>query len=279
MRIKVALIQMSVTGVVTRNMDKAVMLLEESAKVGADIACLPELFICPYFPSELGAEVPFSDAVPGPLVARLAEYARRLGVAIVAGSIPEYSGGYLYNTSFVIDADGRYLGKYRKTHIPDDECFWEAHYFKPGDLGYQVFETRVCKLSTLICFDQWFPEPARIAALSGAEILFYPSAIGHVSGISEEEGDWEEAWEVVHRGHAVSSAIPVAAVNRVGREGRVEFWGRSLLIDAFGRVVVRADEDEGVFVGSIDLEHGPRIREGWGFFSRRRPETYGVLLS
>ncbi|MDW8072806.1 MAG: nitrilase-related carbon-nitrogen hydrolase [Nitrososphaerota archaeon] len=275
---RVALIQMKMADDVSRNIERSLSLLSEARALGADIACLPELFVSKYFPASLGVAVPYSGEVPGELVKRFCGLAERLGLVIVAGSIPEVSGSALYNTSFVVDSDGRYLGRYRKMHLPDDECFWEAHYFKPGDLGYQVFNTSKCRVGVLICFDQWFPEPARILALKGAEIIFYPSAIGYVSGISLDEGDWGEAWEAVHRGHAISNAVPVAVTNRIGREGRVEFWGRSLLIDAFGRVLVRAEQEEGVFLGEVDLGFGPRVREGWGFLSRRRPDTYGELL-
>ncbi|MEM0381788.1 MAG: nitrilase-related carbon-nitrogen hydrolase [Nitrososphaerota archaeon] len=278
MRVKVALIQMRMSETVSRNIEKAVTLLNEAARQGADVACLPELFVTRYFPVNIGGEVPHSEEVPGRLTWELSELARRGKLLVVAGSIPERSGGALYNTSFVIDSSGRYLGKYRKMHLPDDECFWEAHYFTAGDLGYNVFESSLCRVGVLICYDQWFPEPARILALKGAEIIFYPSAIGNVDRISQEEGDWADAWETVQRGHAIANALPVAVTNRVGREGRVEFWGRSLLIDAFGRVVVRADTEEGVFIGEIDMKQGPRIREGWGFLNRRRPDTYGAIL-
>ncbi|MEM0481654.1 MAG: nitrilase-related carbon-nitrogen hydrolase [Nitrososphaerota archaeon] len=277
MSVRVALIQMRMSDDVGRNIERAGSLLTEAAKAGADIACLPELFTTTYFPQSIAVRVAHSEEVPGRLSKRISELTRKHKLVVVAGSIPESSGGALYNTSFVIDSDGRYLGKYRKMHLPDDECFWEAHHFTAGDLGYNVFETSLCRVGVLICYDQWFPEPARILALKGAEIIFYPSAIGSVSGISQDEGDWAEAWETVQRGHAIANALPVAVTNRVGREGRIEFWGRSLLIDAFGKVVVRADSEEGVFTGEIDLEQGPAIRRGWGFLSRRRPETYGEI--
>jgi agmatine deiminase len=277
MHVRVALIQMRMSEDVGKNIERAMLFLEEAAKDGADIACLPELFTTTYFPQTLGVEAPHCEEVPGRLSETISELARKHDLVVVAGSVPESSGGALYNTSFVIDSAGRYVGKYRKMHLPDDECFWEAHYFTAGDLGYNVFETSLCRVGVLICYDQWFPEPARILALKGAEIIFYPSAIGSVSGISQEEGDWAEAWETVQRGHAIANALPVAVTNRVGVEGRIEFWGRSLLIDAFGKVVVRADREEGVFTGKIDLEQGPAIRRGWGFLSKRRPETYGDL--
>lgn len=278
LRLKVALIQMRMVEDVAKNIEKAISLLGDAAAQGADVACLPELFATQYFPERLGAEPPFTDSIPGAVSEKIADVARRCGMAVVAGSIPEASGSSLYNTSFVINSDGRLLGLYRKTHLPDDECFWEAHYFTPGDLGYNVFKTSRCRVGVLICYDQWFPEPARILALKGAEIIFYPSAIGYVSGISMDEGDWAEAWETVQRGHAIANGVPVAVTNRVGREGRVDFWGRSLLIDAFGGVLLRAEREEGVFLGCLDLSLGPRVREGWGFLSRRRPETYGAIL-
>ncbi|MEM1923318.1 MAG: nitrilase-related carbon-nitrogen hydrolase [Nitrososphaerota archaeon] len=277
MKVKVGLIQMRMSDDVWQNLEKALSMLDEAASRGARVACLPELFTTKYFPQTRGVATSGLEISPEIVLRRISELAGRLGMVVVAGSIIEREGEALYNTSFVINSDGAVLGRYRKTHLPDDECFWEEHYFAPGNLGYPVFNTSVGKIGVLICFDQWFPEPARILALRGAELILYPSAIGTVAGVSQEEGDWAEAWEAVQRGHAIANSVPVAVVNRVGVEGRIEFWGRSLLIDAFGRVLLRAKPVEGVFVGEVDLGLGKRIREGWGFMVRRRPGLYGDI--
>jgi predicted amidohydrolase len=276
-RVRVAAAQMAMSESPRANLKKALDMIGEAAASGADIACLPELFMTTYFPQSPSSTPPHADSVPGEVSEALAQAASRHGIVVVAGSLCEHEAGKLYNTSFVIGRGGQFLGKYRKSHVPDDEFFYEGHYFTPGDTGYRVFEASLCRLGVLICYDQWFPEPVRILALEGAEIIFYPSAIGSVEGVEQEEGDWAEAWETVQRGHAIANSVPVVVVNRVGREGRIRFWGRSLVIDAFGAVRLRAGEEEGVYVSEIDLDHGPMIRRGWRFFEKRRPETYGRL--
>jgi predicted amidohydrolase len=276
-RLRIAVAQMSMSESSRANLEKAVRLVREAAEAGADVVCLPELFMTRYFPQRPSYSPPHVDTVPGEVSAALSSEAARRGIVTVAGTVCESEGGRLYNTSFVIDRDGSFLGKYRKIHVPDDEFFREGRYFQPGDLGYRVFEASKARVGVLICYDQWFPEPARILALMGAEVIFYPSAIGYVEGVEQSEGDWAEAWETVQRGHAIANAVPVVAVNRVGREDRIVFWGRSLVIDAFGSVKLRAGGDEGIYLGEIDLDHGPLVREGWRFFEKRRPETYGTL--
>ncbi len=188
------------------------------------------------------------------------------------------ASGEHYNTAVVIDADGRLLPAYRKVHVPYDPLFYEKTYFLPGD-RYRVYDTQYGRIAVLICYDQWFPEAARAVALMGAEIIFYPTAIGRIAGGEEPpEGDWREAWETVQRGHAIANSVHVAAVNRVGKEGDIRFFGSSFVADAFGNVIARASEtDEEVLVVEVDLAENETVREGWGFFRNRRPETYGLL--
>jgi agmatine deiminase len=281
--LKVGLVQMSMSADVEANLGKALRMSEEAASAGADAVCLPELFTTPYFPREedpegRGERGGLMNTVPGHVTEQLAELARRTGTVIIGGSIYEGAEDGLYNTAVIMERDGRCLGKYRKTHIPHDECFYEQHYFKAGDTGFQVFDTSIGRLSVLICYDQWFPEAARAVALMGAEMTFYPTAIGTVRGIGQGEGDWQQAWEGVMRGHAIANAMPVCAVNRVGREGDTDFFGGSFVCDAFGRILARADRKEQVVLAEVDLDHGKRVMEGWRFFHNRRPECYGRLV-
>jgi predicted amidohydrolase len=281
--LKVGLVQMSMSTDVEANLGKALRMSEKAVSAGAEVVCLPELFTTPYFPREEDPEGSrerggLLNTVPGHVTEELADLSRRTGTVLVGGSIYEGTEKGLFNTSVVLDSDGRYLGKYRKTHSPHDECFYEQHYFKVGDTGFQVFDTSVGRISVLICYDQWFPEAARSVALMGAELTFYPTAIGTVRSIEQEEGDWQQAWEGVMHGHAIANAMPVCAVNRVGREGDIDFFGGSFVCDAFGRVLARADREECVVLVEVDLDHGKRVREGWRFFDNRRPECYGRLV-
>lgn len=281
--LKVGLVQMAMSSEVSDNLEKAVRMSEEAAAQGAEMICLPELFTTPYFPREEDPEAKrergeFLSTIPGMVTEALSDLAKRTGAVVIGGSIYEAADDGLFNTSVVFDSDGRMLGRYRKTHIPHDECFYEQHYFTPGDTGFQVFPTARGKVSALICYDQWFPEAARCSALLGAEIIFYPTAIGTVRGIGQAEGDWQQAWENVMRGHAIANAIPVCAVNRVGVEGDSEFFGGSFVCDAFGRTLARAGDEEEVLVAELDMDHSMRVREGWRFFHNRRPECYDELV-
>ncbi len=274
---------MAMSSEVSDNLEKAVRMSEEAASKGADIICLPELFTTPYFPRE---EDPQGNTerggllstIPGLATETLSDLAKRTGAIVIGGSIYEAAEDGLFNTATVFESDGRMLGKYRKTHIPHDECFYEQHYFTPGDTGFQVFPTSRGRMSVLICYDQWFPEAARCSALLGAEIIFYPTAIGTVRGVDQTEGDWQQAWENVMRGHAIANAVPVCAVNRVGDEGDSEFFGGSFVCDAFGRTLARAGKGEEVLLAEVNMDHGRRVREGWRFFHNRRPECYGALV-
>jgi len=265
-----------------RNLARAEELTRDAARQGADIVCLPELFTSLYFaqyanPDGPGkAEVPM-DTIPGEIAVRLSKCAAENGVILVAGSIYEKAENGSFNTCMTFDQEGKMLGKYRKIHIPHDESFFEQHYFTPGDLGFKVYETAKGRIGTLICYDQWFPEAARMNALMGAEIVFYPTAIGLVRGLEQAEGNWQEAWENVMRGHAIANGMVVAAVNRAGSEDKMDFWGGSFIIDAFGKTLARAGNEEQVILAEIDPDHNRNVREGWRFFYNRRPDQYGKI--
>jgi agmatine deiminase len=265
-------------------LEHAIALVGDAANGGAEAVCLPELFTTPYFPQYRGSspedmrDSEWVDTIPGRTTRELSSAAKENAVILVGGSIYELDRGKLYNTSVVFDQRGKQLGRYRKTHIPHDENFYEQHYFEKGDTGFQVFETERGRLSVLICYDQWFPEAARAVALKDAEIVFYPTAIGTSRGIRQKEGSWQQAWEGVMRGHAIANGMVVCGVNRCGREDRMSFWGGSFVCDAFGKTLKRAGRKEGVVICKVDLDHGKEVREGWRFFHNRRPECYGSLV-
>ena len=274
MKVKVGLIQMSMGTDRKKNLEKAVRMIGEAATAGAGIVCLPELFTSPYFPQAEKADASmFAEQVPGETTAVLSRAAAENKVIVVGGSVYESDKKKLYNTTVVFDEKGKLLGKYRKMHIPHDPSFYEQAYFEPGD-GFKVFQTKFGKIGTLICFDQWFPEAARIDALMGADIIFYPTAIGLVDGVEQAEGKWQDAWETVQRGHAIANATAVCAVNRVGKEGNMRFWGGSFVSSQFGTVLAKGDDKEGIILAEIDAGLGKAVKDGWGFFRNRRPESY-----
>lgn len=254
------------------NLAKAVRMVGEASGKGADIVCLPELFSSTYFPQNESESVR-AEPIPGPTSRALSRAAGASKVVLVGGSIHERAGARRYNTSVVFDGRGRPMGKYRKVHVPYDSHYFEKNYFSPGR-GYRVFRTPFGKLAPLICFDQWYPEPARVCRLRGAQMLFYPTAIGAVKGIEPLEGDWHEAWETVQRGHSIANSVVVCAVNRVGTEEDMTFWGGSFVSDQFGRILSRAGDNEGVSVVEVDLSLGNEVEEGWGFLRNRKPSTY-----
>lgn len=277
--VRIGLIQMAMVSSPEENRAKAATLIREAAGQGAEIICLPELFTGPYFcATEQNADAArYLEPIPGVTSSFLSELSASLGVILVGGSYYEQSGEHRFNTAVVFDEQGRSLGTYRKTHIPHDECFYEKNYFEPGDTGFKVFETSKGRIGVLICYDQWFPEAARAMALLGADIVFYPTAIGNADHLEEVEGNWQEAWENVQRGHAIANCMVVCGVNRVGREGEMTFWGGSFICDAFGTTLVRGGANEQVVIGTVDLNHSSWVREGWRFFYNRRPECYGIL--
>ncbi len=278
--VKIALIQGFDGGSAEANLSFTVERIREAASSGAQIVCTQELFNLPYFCRVQDPELfDLAEPVPGPTTDTLAALAGELGVVIIASLFERRAAGVYHNTAAVIDADGRYLGKYRKMHIPQDPGFEEKFYFTPGDLGYKVWETRFGKIGVLICWDQWYPEAARLAALAGAEILFYPTAIGWLPEEKAELGSAQHnAWETVQRGHAVANGCYVAAVNRVGTEGATEFWGQSFVSDFYGQVVARAPIDEtATLLVDCDLKALENTRRIWPFFRDRRIDSFGGL--
>ena len=278
--VKIGLVQMGMSDDCEGNLARAESLVSAAAKKGAQIVCLPELFNAPYFAQykkEGASAEKWAEEIPGKTTRRLSGCAKKNSIVLVGGSIYEKSGSHLYNTSVIFAPDGKMMGIYRKTHIPHDPMYFEQDYFEKGDSGYKVFDTPFCRIAVLICYDQWFPEAARSAALAGAQIIFYPTAIGTVKGVEQTEGDWQEAWENVMRGHAIANCIPVAAANRVGVEGEMGFFGGSFVCNAFGKTLKRGGKKEQVIIAEIDLQHGKDVAEGWRFFYNRRPETYGAI--
>ncbi len=274
--VTIAAIQSKVSEDTARNLEKTAMMIRKAAGDGARIVCLQELFRTLYFPQSKEAGVrKLAETIPGETTRTLANLAKDLGVVLIVPLFEKARNGKYYNSAVVIDHKGKLLPVYRKTHIPQDPKFYEKDYFEPGDTGYRVYRTKFASFAVLICYDQWFPEPARMAALAGAEIIFYPTAIGYMVGYISPDGDWHDAWETVMRGHAIANGIHVVAANRVGREGGLKFWGQSFACDSFGKVLKRASTNkEEVMIATLDLAHNQRIREGWGFLRNRRPETY-----
>lgn len=278
--VRIGLIQGREQGSKQADLDYTVARIREAAAEGARVICTQELFNTPYFcHSQETALFDLAEPVPGPTTDVLAALAGELAVVIIASLFERRGPGVYHNTAAVMDADGSYLGKYRKMHIPQDPGFEEKFYFTPGDLGYKVWETRFGKIGVLICWDQWYPEAARLAALAGAEILFYPTAIGWLpeerAGLGEAQ---HSAWETVQRGHAVANGCYVAATNRVGTEGVTEFWGQSFVADFYGQVVKRAPvAEEAVLLADCDLKALEDMRRIWPFFRDRRIDSYGSV--
>ena len=255
-------------------------LIRQAASRGAQIVCLQELFLTPYFcKREETALFDLAEAVPGKTTDSLGALAKELGVVIIASLFEKRGPGLYHNTAAIIDADGSYLGKYRKMHIPEDPGFNEKFYFTPGDLGYRVWDTKFGRIGVLVCWDQWYPEAARLAALGGAEILFYPTAIGWLKSEKAELGAAQHcAWETVQRGHAVANGCYLAAVNRVGIEEESEFWGQTFVANPYGEIVAKASADqEEVLISTVDLDLVENFRRIWPFFRDRRIDTYSDL--
>jgi len=274
-RVRLGLVQLSMSDDTGANLEMAAEAVGEATGKGAQIVCLPELFAWKYFPTTRRSQVK-PEPLPGRASRALSAMAKRNGVLLVGGSIFEKSGGSRYNTCLVFDGNGRAISKYRKVHIPQDEHYFEQDYFTPGD-RYAVAKTDRGTFGTLICFDQWYPEAARVERLMGAEVIFYPTAIGWVKGVDPVEGDWKHAWEAVQVGHAIANSAVVCAVNRVGTEGVTTFWGGSFVCDQFGKVLLRAGEEPGVFTVDVDLGLGEEVEEGWGFMRNRRASSYSKI--
>ncbi len=276
-KVKVGIVQMSCSAVPRENLEKVKPKIMELAKKGAQIICLQELFTSLYFcDTENHDNFKLAESVPGPSTDFLTPLARQLGVVIIASLFEKRAEGLYHNTTAVIDADGKYLGKYRKMHIPDDPGYYEKFYFTPGDLGYKVFKTKFAAIGILICWDQWYPEAARITALSGAEIIFYPTAIGWASSQDAATNDEQyNAWQTIQRSHAVANGVYVVSVNRVGREGEMNFWGGSFVSNPFGSIMYKASHDkEELHVEELDMDKSDRYRTHWPFLRDRRIDSY-----
>ena len=278
---RLALLQLRDYGSPAKNRAQTIKKIAEAAKHGADIVCTQELFTTPYFcVTQDPAKFDLAETIPGPTTKALCAAAKKNKIVVI-GSLFENRGSEVYhNTAVIIDADGTLLGKYRKNHIPQDPAFEEKFYFTPGYLGYRSWKTKAGRIGVLICWDQWYPEAARLTALRGADIIFYPTAIGWLPSEKKALGAAQHnAWETVQRGHAVANGCYVAAVNRVGREGDTEFWGQSFVADPYGRLVAKASEkNEEILYADVDLKLQSEFRRIWPFFRDRRIDTYGDLI-
>ena len=282
----VALVQMAMGADTKGNLEKGLDSVREAARRGANVVCLPELFRSRYFcQREDTAFFDLAEPLPGPTTDALCDAAKEAGVVVIAPVFERRAAGVYHNSAAVIDADGAVAGVYRKMHIPDDPAYYEKFYFTPGDLGFRAFDTRAGRIGTLICWDQWYPEGARLTALAGAAVLFYPTAIGWHPHEKEAHGARQrDAWRTVQRGHAVANGVYVAAANRVGHEAPegggagIEFWGSSFLCDPQGEVLAEASPDrEEILLGEVDLDRIEDVRRNWPFLRDRRIDAYGEI--
>jgi N-carbamoylputrescine amidase len=283
--LKLGLIQMRCSIKPLENVDKAEAMIRDAASEGAKIICLPEIFNTIYFcQTEDHANFRFAEEIPGPTTTRLGKIAKELGVVVIAPLFEKRAAGLYHNSAAIVDADGSCVGKYRKMHIPDDPSFYEKFYFTPGDLGFKSWKTRFAKIGVLICWDQWYPEGARLTALSGAEILFYPTAIGWHPSEKQSYGKRQHsAWETIQRSHAIANGCYVAVPNRTGHEAPsggdgIEFWGQSFVVDPGGEIIGKAGVDtEEALVVEIDLAQLEQQRTHWPFLRDRRIDAYADI--
>ena len=280
--VNVGLVQMSCVKEKAANLEKAILKTREAAAKGAQIICLQELFTSLYFCDvEDYDHFGLAESIPGPTTESLQGVAKELGVVIIASLFEKRAQGIPPNTTAILDADGSYLGKYRKMHIPDDPAFYEKFYFTPGDLGYKVFKTKFASIGVLICWDQWYPEAARLTALMGAEILFYPTAIGWATTQDDATNiEQYNGWQTIQRSHSVANGIHVVSVNRVGYEqdGLMKFWGGSFISNPFGKILYQASHDnEEIHVETLDLAKTDFYRTHWPFMRDRRIDSYDQI--
>ncbi len=277
--VTIGLVQSTVSADITANVKKTEKMIRQAAKKGAKIVCLQELFQTPYFPQwEKMNKNDFAETIPGSTSGAMQQLAKELRIVLI---VPMYEklGNKFYNSAVVFSDSGKEIGKYHKVHIPQDPGFYEKEYFEHGQTGYKIFEVNGVKFAVLICYDQWFPEAAREVRLAGAEIIFYPTAVGDIIGY-KAEGDWHDAWETSMRGHAIANSLYVCAVNRTGREGKMQFFGQSFVADPFGKILKRASKNNGgILIAKLDLTKNKYYAEGWGFLRNRRPDTYKNLVS
>ena len=284
--INVGLVQMSMSADPDENLKKAVARVAEAKRAGADVVCLPELYRSPYFCQKEDARLfDLAEPVPGPSTEALGRAAKEAGVVVVAPIFERRALGLYHNTAAIIDTTGEVAGLYRKMHIPDDPAFYEKFYFTPGDLGFRAIDTQKGKIGTLICWDQWYPEGARLTALQGAIVLFFPTAIGwHPHEKAEHGVTQRDAWRTIQRGHAIANGVYVAVVNRVGHEippeggPGLEFWGSSFVADPFGVVLAEASTDrEEILIAKVDLARIEEVRRNWPFLRDRRIDAYSGI--
>ena len=292
-KFRVGLVQMSMSADPEKNLERAIARVADAAAKGAHVVCLPELFQTQYFcQREDAALFDLAEPIPGPTSNKLAEVAKKLGIVLIASLFEKRAPGVYHNTAAIFAKDGALLGLYRKMHIPDDPLYYEKYYFTPGDLGFKAFDTDVGRLGTLVCWDQWYPEGARLTALQGAQVLFYPTAIGwHPAEKAECGVAQHDAWRTIQRAHAIANGVYVAVVNRVGFEtgdirgksapgAGLEFWGRSFLCDPFGRVIAEAsDSKEETLIGEIDILLLEDTRRNWPFLRDRRIDSYAPITN
>ena len=277
MKVKVGLVQTSCTNNKNENIEKAIQSIRIAAQKGANIVCLQELFSSLYFCDiEDYENFKLAEPIPGATTEKFQDLAKELNVVIIASLFEKRAHGLYFNTTAVIDANGEYLGKYRKMHIPDDPGYYEKFYFTPGDSGYMTFSTKFGRIGVLICWDQWYPEAARITSLMGAEILFYPTAIGWAKSQDEETNTEQyNAWQTIQRSHSIANGVHVVSVNRTGVEGEMQFWGGSFVSNPFGTIMYQAPHlEEDINVVEIDLEKTDHYRTHWPYLRDRRIDSY-----
>jgi N-carbamoylputrescine amidase len=282
---RVGLVQMAMSADAAANVERAVKGVRDAAQKGAEVVCLPEMYRTPYFcQREDAALFDLAETVPGPSTEAFQKAAKDASAAVVVPIFEKRATGLYHNSAVVIDADGAVLGLYRKMHIPDDPAFYEKFYFTPGDLGFKAFDTRAGRIGTLICWDQWYPEGARLTALRGAAVLFYPTAIGWHPREKEQYGTHQrDAWRTIQRSHAIANGVYVAVVNRVGHEippeggPGLEFWGSSFVADPFGVVIAEAGLGEEILVATVDLARMEDVRRNWPFLRDRRIDAYSGI--
>ena len=281
---KIALLQMKMSSDLKRNLSKSIRQIRLARKKGAKIICLPELFISKYFcQSEKHSNFKLAEKIPGPTTQKLSSIARELKIILIIPIFEKRTSGIYHSSCVVINEKGLIVGKYRKMHIPDDPQYYEKFYFTPGDLGYKSFKTKEGNLGVLICWDQWFPEAARLTAIEGANIIFYPTAIGWHTKEKKKYGKSQlDSWLSIQRSHAISNGVFVAAINRVGIEKdgkkKIEFWGNSIVYDPSGNIITKAGEKEKILLCELDFKKNEKVRQHWPFFRDRRIDSYKGIL-
>jgi N-carbamoylputrescine amidase len=276
--ISVSLVQMACSPDANENLKNAMDSIRAASKQGAQIICLPELFLTQYFcQTEDQKKFSLAEPLPGPTSTTLSNLAKELQVVLIVPLFEKRTQGIYHNTAIVIDADGSIAGTYRKMHIPNDPCFFEKFYFTPGDTGFRSFSTRYGKVGVLICWDQWFPEAARLTALSGAQFLFYPTAIGYQDEDAKASKQQISAWETIQKSHAISNGVFLGSANRIGRENALTFWGKSFICNPFGEVIGQAEDEPQIVTAKCPLSDIESTRQNWPFLRDRRVDAYQDL--